>query len=93
MRTPLLLALPLILLPLAAGAAADDPCREAPPEIRNMLEQATLDEVTAQKIENLLEEATTLCEEGKPQEAAVKFDNAQTLIESDQGANGAGASD
>ena len=91
MRNPLLLALPL-LLPLAAGAA-DDPCREAPPEIRNMLEQAALDEVTAQKIENLLEEAATLCEEGKPQEAAVKFDNAQTLIESDQGANGAGASD
>lgn len=81
MRNPLLFALPLVVLPLAA--AADDPCGEAPPEIRQMLEQATLDDVTARKIESLLEEAATLCEEGKPREAAVKFANAEELIESD----------
>jgi hypothetical protein len=92
-RNPLLFALALVVLPLAAGAAADDPCSEDPPEVRQMLEQTTLDEVTLQKIESLLEEAATLCEEGKPGEAAVKYDNTRDLIESDRGTNGSGASD
>ena len=92
MRNPLSFALALVVLPLAAGAA-DDPCRDDPREIRQMVEQTTLDEITFQKIESLLEEAATLCEEGQPQEAAVKFDNTRILIESDEGTNGGGASD
>jgi hypothetical protein len=91
-RNPLPFALALVNLPLAA-VAADDPCRDDPPEIRQMVEQTTLDEVTLQKIESLMEEAATLCEEGKPQEAAVKYDNTRELIESDERTNGGGPSD
>jgi hypothetical protein len=91
-RNSLSFALVLVVPPLAAGAA-DDPCRDDPPEIRQMIEQASIEEVTLQKIESLMEEAATLCEEGKPQEAAVKYDNTRELIESDERTNGGGPSD
>ena len=67
--------------PWTAGAAED--CTELLPRLEQMKQEAVIDEITREKVESLLEDAASLCEEGARDKADVKLANVLELLASD----------
>lgn len=84
MRRPLA-GLGAIVLALAAvtSPSAAQECSDAIDDVRHKMQEASLDDITEEKIKRLLETASGLCGRGEEEETATKLVQARELLESD----------
>jgi hypothetical protein len=68
---------------VAMPALAAEACMAPAPELSQMAQRATVDEVTRGKIDSLLHDAAGLCDEGATDKAQMKFANIRQLLDSD----------
>jgi hypothetical protein len=84
MRGPLA-GLGALVLALAASppSSAAQECSDAIDDVRHRMQEASLDDITKDKIKRLLETASGLCGRGEQEETATKLVQARELLESD----------
>lgn len=69
----------------SASASGQERCREPLAELAQMMQEPEVDDVTRGKVEALLAVAEEQCEEGRYEDARIKFENARRLMTEEEG--------